>query len=342
MKLVIKHSRNIARHRKNQHDSFKSRKITASQREALKTSLLDCPFPSKEYLKNLSQLDGCNFNAGNLCDIGNSKNVYKQIIHKNLKQKHENTFLRILNLKEEYLREFECQKIKGLIQYVSAKPFVVGLWNKRDIDVFHENPTKYAFMGDTTGSIALKVGEKMILYYSFLLCNKTKNSEPLVNIEILTDSLDKQPIKNCLQQFITDEKKKYGHKSNGIPIIFTCDMSCLIFKATVRSFNSESIEEYIGRSYKIITGKASSKELPVKPSKLFVHVCLSHIIYAFSRYRKKFFTGNKKKFMMYFCSVLANSEKWEAFRKTIACLWFLWLSIKTPTFNNPLTNYVLK
>ena len=53
-------------------------------------------------------------------------------------------------------------------------------------------------MGDATGSIAFKVGNKMILYYSFLLCDKTKKSEPLVNIEILTDSHDKQPIKNCL------------------------------------------------------------------------------------------------------------------------------------------------
>ena len=76
MKLVIKHSKNIVQHRKNQPDSFKSRKITGSQREELKTSLLDCLFPSKEYHKNLSQLDDCNFSAANLCDIGNSKNVY--------------------------------------------------------------------------------------------------------------------------------------------------------------------------------------------------------------------------------------------------------------------------
>ena len=233
-----------------------------------------------------------------------------------------------MKLKEEYLREFECQKIKGFIQYFSAEPFVVGLWTEKDIDVFHENATKCAFMGDATGSIALKVGDKMILYYSFLLCNKTKNSEPLVNVEILTDSHDEQPTKNCLQQFITDEKKKYGHKSNAIPIIFTCDMSWPILKATVRSFNNESIEEYIGCSYKIVTGKASTKELPVKPSKLFVHFCLSHIMHAFSRYLKKFFTGNKKKFIMYCSSsVFANSKKWETFRKTIHCLFLVLLAI---------------
>ena len=107
IELVIKHSTNIVQHRKKQYDSFKSRKITGSQREALRMSLLDCPFPSKEYDKNLSQLDDCNFNASNLCDAGNRTNVYKQINHESLKteQKYENTFLSILKRKEEYLRE---------------------------------------------------------------------------------------------------------------------------------------------------------------------------------------------------------------------------------------------
>lgn len=65
-------------------------------------------------------------------------------------------------------------------------------------------------------------------------------------------------------------------------------------QATVRFFNNESIEEYLGRSYKIVTGEASAKNLPVKPLKLFVHFCLSHIMHAFSRYLKKFFTEKKK------------------------------------------------
>ena len=94
MELVIKHSTNIVQHRKNQHDSFKSRKTTGSQREALRSSLFDCPFPSKEYHKDLSQLGDCNFNAGNLCDIGHSKNVYKEIKHRAYKQ-GRNTRIRV-------------------------------------------------------------------------------------------------------------------------------------------------------------------------------------------------------------------------------------------------------
>ena len=58
-----------------------------------------------------------------------------------------------MKLKEEYLREPECQKIKGFSQYFSAEPFVVDLWTEKDIDIFHENATRYAFMGDAPGSI---------------------------------------------------------------------------------------------------------------------------------------------------------------------------------------------
>ena len=73
--------------------------------------------------------------------------------------------------------------------------------------------------------------------------------------------------------------------------------------------------------------KTSTKELPAKPSKLFVHFCLSHIMHAFTRYLKKFFAGSKKKFIMYYCSILANPVKYETFRKTIHCLFVVLLII---------------
>ena len=65
---------------------------------------VDCPFPSTEYHKKLSQIDECIFNSGNLRELGNSKNVYKPIKHGGLKgkQKHENIFISIMNLREEY------------------------------------------------------------------------------------------------------------------------------------------------------------------------------------------------------------------------------------------------
>ena len=135
--------------------------------------------------------------------------------------------------------------------------------------------------GDATGSIIAKVGNNILLHYSFLVCDITRNSEPLANTEILTDSLDDLPIRHCLNQFIFDEKRKFGHNSNTVPVLFTCDMSWPILKSTICCFNNESVEEYLSRSYRISNGRSS--DLHIKPSKLFLRFCLLHITHAFSR-----------------------------------------------------------
>ena len=150
-------------------------------------------------------------------------------------------------------------------------------------------------MGDATVSIAAKVETKMILYHSFLLCDKARNSKPLANITTLTDSHDELPIRHCLNQFILDEKRKFDHNSNTVPVLFTCYMLWPIFKSAIRCFNNESVEEYLSRSARISNGRASSSDLHIKPSKLFLHFCLSNIMHAFSRWLGKYFTGHQKK-----------------------------------------------
>ena len=101
------------------------------------------------------------------------------------------------------------------------QPFLRGLWTEKDIDMFHYNAKQYSLIGDAAGSIAAKVGTNMILYYSFLLCDKTRNSEPLANVEILTDSHDELPIRHCLKQFILEGRRKFGHNSKTGPLAFT-------------------------------------------------------------------------------------------------------------------------
>ena len=63
MKLIVKHKYNI--------------NITGSHRENLRQSLIDCPFPSREFHKKLGYLADCSFKSGNLGEIGGTKNVYK-------------------------------------------------------------------------------------------------------------------------------------------------------------------------------------------------------------------------------------------------------------------------
>ena len=93
-------------------------------------------------------------------------------------------------------------------------------------------------------------------------------------------------------------------------------MSWSFLKSAIRCFNNESVEEYLSRSYRINNGRTSSSDLHIKPSKLFLHFCLSHIMHAFSRRLGKCFTGRKKRFIMYCDSILANSENCQFSGKT--------------------------
>ena len=181
--------------------------MTGSYRESLRQSLIDWPFPSKEFHKKLGDLADCSLKSGNLGEIVCTINVYKQIKHEGLKvkQKHEKIFLSIMELKEQYISEFDSSKIKGFCTIFSLEPFVVALWTERDVDIFHFSALNSAFMADATGSATFKVGSKMVLYYSLVLYDKTKKDEPLANVEIITDSHGEQPIRNCLHQFIIDE-----------------------------------------------------------------------------------------------------------------------------------------
>ena len=199
-----------------------------------------------------------------------------------------------MELKEQYISEFDYSKIKGFVQFFSLKLFAVGLWTEKDVDIFHFNALNFAFSADATGSIAFKVGSKMVLYYSFVLCDKTKKDEPLANVERITDSHGDQPIRNCLHQFITDEKRKYGDNSNSVPILFTCDMSWPILKSGLRCFNNESVEEYITRSYKIAIDQASFSDLPIKPFQIVCAILfISHHAYIFKMFKRNILPDRK-------------------------------------------------
>ena len=130
--------------------------------------------------------------------------------------------------------------------------------------MFNYNAKQYVLTGDPTRSIAA-----IVAYYSFLLCDKDRNSEPLANIEILSDSHDEL------------------HYSSTVPVLFTYDIPWPILKSAIRCLSNESIEEYFSRSYRVNNGRASSLGFHVKLSILFLHFFLSHIIHAFSRRLEK-------------------------------------------------------
>ena len=129
---------------------------------------------------------------------------------------------------------------------------------------------------DARGTITLKLNDKEILYFSFI-------SFVVPHLEILTDRSTTNTLKFVLSTFLEDETKRYRYTTHSVPILCIADVSWTIIKCLVESFNKETLEQFICRSYRISSGNASIEDLPTIPVKTFVHISLCHAMKAFAR-----------------------------------------------------------
>ena len=97
--------------------------------------------------------------------------------------------------------------------------------------------------------------------------------------------------------------QRFNYTTFSVPLLCTTDFSWPIRKSLVVTFNKESVEEYLVRSYKIVRD-----DLPTKKIKTFVHICLCHSMKAITKNVNKYFK-DERKFIEYTISLLANSCK---------------------------------
>lgn len=130
----------------------------------MKSTLVDWPFPSKEYHKKLSQVDESSFNSGSLWDIGNSKNVYEQIKHEDLKrkQKHENIFISIKNLKTNIYHSLIITNLKGLLNFSAYRHLLLFFGLERILTCFFIMQNNMRLWETQQGALLLKPEPKWI------------------------------------------------------------------------------------------------------------------------------------------------------------------------------------
>ena len=75
MELHLEYNFNFIKHKKDHENFFQACPIKETERRLLQEELLDIKFPSKEFHRKLASLDEDSFNAGNLTDVGKSKEV---------------------------------------------------------------------------------------------------------------------------------------------------------------------------------------------------------------------------------------------------------------------------
>ena len=308
MVLHVNNKYTDLKHVKGKRKSFCSRFVKGEDRIKLGESVNGLSFPSKEYHKRLADLDETYFQAGNLKDIPMSKNVLKQCGYEYRQSTLEDKDVvqSILILKEKYISELESRTIPGFIQFFSLQPFTLALWTESDIECFHKMSTNHSLLVDATGSISTKLSNKEIFYFAVISYDRSVQTEPVAHIEILTELSTTNTLKFILMRFLEDEMKRYNYTTHSVPLLCTTDVSWPIIKSLIGVFNNESVEEYIGRSFVIVSGRATSNELPINKLKTFVHISLCHVMKAFSNKVNKCFKKDKN-FIKFALSLLANS-----------------------------------
>ena len=71
-------------------------------------------------------------------------------------------------LKSKYNEEFKCMSVAGFIQFISCDPLTIGLWCGKDVELFRHMVKSHSMLVDATGTIAIKVNNNEIFYFSFL------------------------------------------------------------------------------------------------------------------------------------------------------------------------------
>ena len=141
----------------------------------------------------------------------------------------------------------------------------------------------HCLLVDATGSIATKISDKEIFYFAFLSYDRSVHTEPVAHIEILTELSTSNTLKCIPMRFLEDEQNLFNYTSHSVPLLCTTDVSWPIIKTFVGVFNNETIEQYIGRSYLIVSGKATANDLSVTKVKTFVHISLCYVMKVFAR-----------------------------------------------------------
>ena len=238
-----------------------------------------------------------------------SKNVVRQLAHefrKSLSKDH-NVLKSLDILKKELKMKRKSKFVDGFIQFLAYSPLPIGLWTQQDIDLFYELGGEHSLVADAASNIAVKLCEKQIFYFAFVIYNRTVKTKPVPILEVLTDCPDERSLACLLTSFLRDEQQCYDHKVKTVPIICTVDLSWPLIRAKLTAFNTESLEKHLERSFQIVTGKASSNHLPaMTDKKTFVHICLAHFMKTVSYKAKTVYRSKERSQFITFCCYITS------------------------------------
>ena len=138
----------------------------------------------------------------------------------------------------------------------------------------------------------------------------------------MISSLHSTPlIKFWVGEFRRAEKKIFGHGNVAIPYQVTSDRSMVFIQSALSEFNSENLNTFRSRAYRIVSGGAEDNDF----QGTFPHACLSHVMGSFRKLSLEYYKSNFE-FGMFMFSVLLNSSTLADIEERLHAVYYVLLS----------------
>ena len=253
--------------------------------------------PSKEYLNRLLKLTDEQFAAGNRDAVGATTSVLKKISSEArlVQQEHTDLVTSLTILRKKLIdRQDKAQvlnkkitPIQGFIQCIQAHPFSVICFNDTSVRLYHEMAKYSPLFCDATGTIVsvpkIDSVKTTVYYYSIVIKHPVDGKAPIPVAELITNDHTVLSLCYFMETFRRAEGLVFGFSAITNPLQFIIDRSMVLLLSILHVYNSESLQDYLERTFRIVTGSGTVNDF----RKVSPHACTSHVMHSASKNCKK-------------------------------------------------------
>ena len=236
------------------------------------------------YRDHLAELEPDVFASGNRGNKGTSSEVLQKV-RDELKSSRTDTLANDLKTLADKIKSEDQQRAKilpkskrhcfGFIHEIGIYPHLkVILTQEALIRFYHSIVQRDILYIDATGKVVEKMAAyKRILLYTLSIRPPYGGITCLPVAQYVTSSHTFSSIASFLMKF-REIERTVKNGDNATPRLIVTDQSLAIIKACLKEFNSEDLNAFMDRGFRIATGIASNEDL----SKSILHICFSHIM----------------------------------------------------------------
>ena len=120
-------------------------------------------------------------------------------------------------------------------------------------------------------------------YYAIVIKHPVEGKAPIPVAELITSDHTVLSLCYFMETFRRTEGLIFGFSSITYPLQFIIDHSMVLLLSILHVYNSESLQDYLERTFRIVTGSGTVKDF----RKVSPHACTSHVMHSASKNCKK-------------------------------------------------------